>query len=121
MVRHEGLSDDAIQERISELGATSYVTESDEEGFKVGTQFESFYYQARHWISDRGLIIGFLMLWFKRCVVPSLPKEAIAIDVVYPTVLLAHSRSLRLLPTMFCSLYDLRELHSKFSKVETFV
>lgn len=54
---------------------------------------------------------------------PSLPKEAIAIDVVYPAiVLLAHSRSLKLLPTMICSLLnDLRELHSKFNKVETFI
>lgn len=62
VARHKGLNDDAILERISELEATSYVTEFDKEGFKVGTQFASFHYQARHMIFDRGLITRVLML-----------------------------------------------------------
>lgn len=34
MAKHEGLSDDVIRERISELGVT-YVAKSNEEGLKV--------------------------------------------------------------------------------------
>lgn len=62
MARNEGLSDDAIRERISDLGATSYVVESDKFGFKADMQFESFQHQAKHRISNRGLIAEFLML-----------------------------------------------------------
>lgn len=62
------------------------------------------------------------MLWLKRWVEPSLPKEAILIDVVYPAARLAHGRSLRLLLTMVCSLQNgLRELHTEFWKVHTVV
>ena len=42
----------------------------------------------------------FLILWLKRGVVPTLPHEVIVADVVYPAVLLSHSRSLSLLPIM---------------------
>lgn len=49
----------------------------------------------------------------------SLPKEAIAIDVVYPAKLLTHGQSLGLLPAIVCSLQnDLRELHTEFCKVQ---
>ena len=51
-------------------------------------------------MSDRTLLVGFLMLWLTRCVVPMLPHEVIVIDVVYPTVLLAHGKSIALLPAM---------------------
>lgn len=53
---------------------------------------------------------------------PSLPKEAIAIDVMYLAVLLAHGRSLGLLPVIICSLLNgLRELYTEFTKVKTVV
>lgn len=59
------------------------------------------------------------MLWLKRCVMPSLTKEAIAIDVVYPAVHLPYDRSLGLLLLMVCSLLNgLREFHTKVNKVE---
>lgn len=64
----------------------------------------------------------FLMLWLKRCFVPWLLKEVIAINVVYPTVLLGHGRSLELLPIMVCNILNgLRELHIEFAKVKTIV
>lgn len=104
------------------LRAMSYVVESDEDGFKVGTQLKSFHYQAKHRVSDRGLFVGFLMLWLKKGIVPSLPKEAIAIDMVYPAVLLTYGQSFGHLPDMICSLLNgLRELHTEFSEVETIV
>ena len=65
---------------------SSYTTESNEDTFKPDTVFESFHHQARVPISDRALLASFLMLWLKRCVVPTLPHEVIVADVVYPAV-----------------------------------
>lgn len=53
---------------------------------------------------------------------PSLPKDGIAIDVVYPIVLLAHRRSLGLLPAIVCNILNgLRNFHTKFNKIGTIV
>lgn len=38
-------------------------------------------------MSDQDLIAGFLILWLKKCIVPSLSKEAIAINMAYLAVL----------------------------------
>jgi len=62
--------------------------------------FESFHHQAKILISDRVLLAGFLMLWLKQCVVLMLPHEVIVTDMVYPAVLLAHGKSISLLPVM---------------------
>jgi hypothetical protein len=51
-------------------------------------------------------------------VVPTLPHEAITVDVVYPTVLLAHGRPLGLLPAMVsCIQSGLRSLTTQFCNV----
>ena len=92
-------TDEEIVERIS-ASTSSYTTESNEDTFKLDTVFESFHYKARIPISDRALLVGFLMLWLKRCVVPTLPHEVIVADVVYTAVLLAHGKSISLLQVM---------------------
>jgi len=89
-------TDEEITERIN-ASTSSYTTESNEDTFKPDTVFESFYHQARVSISDQALLVGFLMLWLKRCVVPTPPHEVIVIDVVYPVVLLAYRKSVALL------------------------
>ena len=86
-------------ERISE-SVTSYTTESNKDTFKPDTVFDSFHHQAKTLISDRALLAGFLMLWLKRCVIPTLPHEVIIADVAYPSILLANIQSLSLLPAM---------------------
>lgn len=43
----------SIETRIAHLGAALYVMESYEDGFKVGTSFQSFHYQAQTPISNR--------------------------------------------------------------------
>lgn len=48
VTRHEVLNDDAIQERILDLGAVSHIVEPDKDGLKMGTQFERFHYQAKY-------------------------------------------------------------------------
>ena len=51
-------------------------------------------------ISDQALLARFLILWLKRRVVLMLPYEVIFTDVVHPTVLLAHGRSISFLQVM---------------------
>ena len=65
-------TDKEIAERIN-ASTSSYTTESNEDTFKPDTVFESFHHQAQVPISNRALLAGFLMLWLKRCVVPTLP------------------------------------------------
>lgn len=79
---------------IMGMKTNTYATESKEDTFNPNTVFESYCQQAKVPISNRALLAGFLMLWLKKCVVPTTPREVITIDV-YPTVLLVHSQSLR--------------------------
>ena len=99
MTRLASSTDEEIIERIS-ASTSSYTTKSNEDTFKPDTDFESFHYQAKVLISDRALLAGFLKLWLKRCVVPTLPHEVIIADMVYPAVLLAHGKSIALLLAM---------------------
>jgi len=92
-------TDEEIAERIN-ASISSYMTESNEDTFKPDTAFESFHYQARIPISDRTLLAGFLILWLKRCVVPTLSHEVIVADVVYLAVLLVHGKLISLLQAM---------------------
>jgi len=99
MSRLASNTDEKFFERIS--GSTSFYTiESNEDTFKPDTVFEIFHHQAKVLMSDRALLEGCLMLWLKRCVVPTLSHKVIVADVVYLTVLLAHEKSIALLPAM---------------------
>jgi len=110
--------DEEIVEKIS-VSTSSYTTKSNEDTFKPDTFFESFHHQARILISNRALLDGFLMLWLKRCVVPTLLHEVIITDVVYSTVLLAHGKSTSLLPAMVAGIQSgLRVLTKSLCQVE---
>ena len=112
-------ADEEITERIN-ASTSSYTTESNEDTFKPDTVFESFHHQAR--VSDRATLAGFLMLWLKRCVVPTLPHEVIIADVVYPAVLLAYGKSIALLPAMVAGIQSrLRALVKSLCQVEAIV
>jgi len=91
--------DEEIEERINS-STSSYTTESNEDTLNLDIVFESFHHQARVLISDRALLAGFLMIWLKRCVVPTPPHEVIVANVVYLVVLLAHGQFIVLLPAM---------------------
>jgi hypothetical protein len=107
-------TEDELKERLSKTEAF-YTTDSKEDVFKSGTIFESFHRQACTPISDRALLAGFLMLWLKRCVVPTLPHEVVIADVIYPAAMLAHGRPLGLLQAMMsCLQSGLRTLVSSF-------
>ena len=92
-------TDEEIAKRIS-ASTSLYTTESNKDTFKPDMVFKSFHYQARIPKSDRALLAGFHMLWFKCCVVPTLPHEVIVVDVAYPAVLLAYGKSIALLPAI---------------------
>ena len=77
-----------------------WISDSEEGGFPHGTRFFSYQYWATKPMSNHALLAGFLMLWLKRCVIPSPPHDAIAGEVVYPAVLLAFGVRLALLPAM---------------------
>jgi len=73
-------------------------------------------------MSDRALLAGFLMLWLKQCVVPTLPHEVIIADIVYLAVLLTHGKSIALLPVMVAGIQSgLRTLAKSFCQVEAIV
>ena len=95
MTRLAPSTDKEKTERIS-ASTSSYTIESNEDIFRPDTVFESFHYQAKVPMSDRALLMGFLMLWLKRYVVLTLPHEVIVVDVVYLGVLLAHRKFISL-------------------------
>jgi len=88
-----------IKERTC-ASTSSYFTELTEDTFRPGIVFKSFHYQGKTLISSRALLVGFLMLWLKQCVVLTLSYEVIVADVVYPAVLLAFGQNISLLTAM---------------------
>ena len=116
--RREASTPETIQALINDA-TVHYVSEGIEDDFPAQTEFESFHHQAATPISDMALLAGFLMLWLKRCVVPTRPIDAVMIEVAYPAVLLAHGRPINLLSAMTCCLqHGLRELCLEFIQVK---
>jgi len=65
------------------------------------------------------MLAGFIMLWLKRCVVPTLPHEVIITNVEYLAVLLAYRKSIALLLAMVAGIQiGLRALAKSFCQVE---
>lgn len=87
---HKATDRNEYERRVVEIDDVSYTADLDEGGFRAGMVFRSFYYQVGFPISSRSLITRFLMLWLKWCISPSLSKDAIAINMVYPAVFLVY-------------------------------
>lgn len=69
-------------------------------------------------ISDTAILARFFMLQLKHYIVPTLPRDAIDVESIYPAVLLAHCRPLGLLPTMVsCLQSGLQEMFFQFCNV----
>lgn len=61
------------------------------------------------------LFVGFLILWLKHYVIPSAPKEALPVSIIYPIVLLTFDHLPGLLPAMACDILSgLRALMTWF-------
>ena len=111
-------TDEEINERIFAM-VSLYTIESKEDSFKPDIVFESFRHQYKIPILGMALRADFLMIWLKRCVVPMLPHEDLATNVVYPAILLAHGRPLVFLLTMTSYLQsELRALTLSFCCME---
>ena len=68
------------------------------------------------------MLVGFLLLWLKQCVVPTLPHEVIVTNMVYPAVLLAYGKSVALLLAMVAKIQSgLCALAKSFCQVEAIV
>ena len=61
----------------------TFVLEEDDGIYKKGDILRSFHHQARQPMSRKALLVGFLSVWLKRCIVLS-PSS----DVVLSTALL---------------------------------
>ena len=100
---------------------SSYTTESNKDTFKPDRVFESFHHKVRIPILERALLAGFLLLWLKWCIVPTLTHEVLVANVVYPAVLLSYDQSLSMLLAMVrCLQSGLRVLTKRFGHVEAF-
>jgi len=97
-----GVADEDIFQRMKKHAQGVVILEEDDGVYEKGDILRSFYHQARHSMSRKALLVGFLSVWLKRCAVPS-PSS----DVVLPTILLTavplvHGHFLGLLPMMMC-------------------
>src|SRR3954471_19574165 len=81
--------------------------------FSAGSLIESFHYQSTWAISDCALMVSFLMIWLKRCI---LPAEKIGTDVILPAVLLCFNHGIALLLALMTGIHrGLRDLVSSFT------
>ena len=71
-------------------------------------------------MSRKALLVGFLTVWLKRCVVPSSSGDVIHSTVLLPAVRLVYGRSLGLLPAMVCCIQrGIRALTEAFCRPPT--
>ena len=76
------------------------ILEEDDGIYEKDDTLKSFHHQDRQPISQKALLAGFLLVWLKRCVMPSPSSDAILPTTLLPTVHLVHGRSLGLLPAI---------------------
>jgi len=53
------------------------VLEEDDGIYEKDDMFKSFHRQEKHPISQKALLIGLLLVWLKKCVIPSSPHDGI--------------------------------------------
>ena len=93
------------------------VLEEDDGIYEKGDILRSFHHQARRLMSRKALLAGFLLVWLKRCVVPSSFSDVVLPTVLLPAVCLVCGRSLGLLPAMVCCIQrGLRVLTEAFCR-----
>ena len=70
------ISDDNPQKMISSTHEDVFL-EEDNGIHEKGDKFKSFHRQAKHPMSRKALLAGFLSVWVKKCVVPSPSHDGI--------------------------------------------
>ena len=80
-----------------------------------GDVFLSFHRPASRSISQKALLVSFLLAWLKRYAIPSYPHDDITLLVIFSAVQLVYGQLLGLLPTMVCRIQSgLRALTEQF-------
>ena len=69
--------DKDIAAMMESSGHGNVVLEEDVGVNEIGDSFKSFHHQASQPISRRALLAGFISIWLKKCVVPSLLHDGI--------------------------------------------
>jgi len=98
------ISDADINQKMISNAYKDVVLEEDDDIYEKGDKFKSFNHRAKHPISRKALLVGFLSVWLKKCVIPSPPHDRILSCVLFPAVQLAHGKPLGLLPAMVCDI-----------------
>lgn len=109
---------DKVDERFQKLErARTYITTQPEGGFDAKITFQIYHYQAVTPMSKEALLAGFLMIWLKKCVVPSHPHEVVLPSVALPAVQLVGHRPIAFLLAMMGNIhYGLNLLVMEFLK-----
>ena len=114
---HCGVADEDIFRRMQEHSQGDMILKEDDCIYEKCDILRSFHHQACRPTSRKALLPGFLMVWLKRCVVPSPSSDVIHPTVLLPDVRLVHGRSLGLLPAMVCCIQrGLRALTEAFCR-----
>lgn len=113
---HGIMQDDVVQARILRYkGSITYICDEDDGGFYCNTEFSNYHWQERPPISNKAFVTSFLMIWLKRCILPSPPNEVIQMEAIWPAVCLAFGKPLALVPTMVANIQRRpRRLTSEF-------
>ena len=80
------ISDIDINRKMISSGHEDVVLEEDDDIYKKGDRVKSFHLQAKHPISRKALLAGFLSVWLKKYVVPSPQHDEILLWVLLPSV-----------------------------------
>ena len=113
---HYGVTDEDIFQRTKEHAQGDIILEEDDDIYEEGDILRSFYHQARRPISRKALLVGFLSVWLKRCVVSSPSSDVVLLIVLLSAVHLFHSRSLGLLSVIvYCIQRGLHALTEAFA------
>jgi len=105
---------------MSSNGHDDIVLEEDDEIYKKGDKFKSFYCQASQPMSRKALLAGFLLVWINKCMVSSPPHDGILLVVLFFAVQLVYGRPFGLLPAMVCCIQNgLRTLTETFCRLTT--
>ena len=107
---HCGVADDDTFRRMKEHAQGDIVLEEDDGIYEKGDILRSFHHHACQPMSQKALLAGFLLIWLKRCVVPSPSSDVVLPTVLLPAVCLTHGHSLGVLPAMACCIQ--RGLHA---------
>ena len=69
-----GVANEDIFRRIKEHAQGDIVLEEDDDIYEKGDILRNFHHQARQRMSRKALLVGFLSVWLKRCVVSSFSR-----------------------------------------------